>query len=47
MEDSDFRLQLAGYGLATWQIHYYMPDHPSLLQNSSCSATTSHPGSRN
>lgn len=32
MEDSDFRLQLAGYGLATWQIHYYMPDHPSLLQ---------------
>ena len=32
MEDSDFRLQLAGYGLATWQIHYYMPDHPSLLK---------------
>ncbi|MBW8783800.1 MAG: usg protein [Novosphingobium sp.] len=32
MADSDFRLQLAGYGLATYDIHYYLPDHPSLLQ---------------
>lgn len=29
---SDLQMQLAGYGLATIQIHYYMPDHPSLLQ---------------
>jgi uncharacterized protein Usg len=28
----DFRLQIAGYGLATIEIHYWMPDHPSLLQ---------------
>lgn len=24
--------QLQGYGLTTVEIHYYMPDHPSLLQ---------------
>jgi uncharacterized protein Usg len=32
MNQSDLSMQLAGYGLATIQIHYYMPDHPSLLQ---------------
>lgn len=30
--DPDFVRQLDGYGLTTVQIHYYMPDHPSLLQ---------------
>jgi len=29
---SDFIRQLEGYSLATVEIHYYMPDHPSLLQ---------------
>ncbi|MEL0251270.1 MAG: hypothetical protein VW935_04870, partial [Novosphingobium sp.] len=28
----DIRLQMEGYGLTTIQIHYYLPDHPSLLQ---------------
>jgi uncharacterized protein Usg len=28
----DFLVQLQGYGLATAEIHYYMPDHPSVLQ---------------
>jgi uncharacterized protein Usg len=28
----DLEWQLAGYGLATVEIHYYLPDHPSLLQ---------------
>jgi len=28
----DFRAQMEGYGLSTIQIHYFMPDHPSLLQ---------------
>jgi uncharacterized protein Usg len=32
MSDRDFTLQLQGYGLTTAEIHYYMPDHPSLLQ---------------
>ena len=32
MGDRDFALQVAGYGLSTVQIHYYLPDHPSLLQ---------------
>ena len=32
MGDADFARQLDGYGLATVRIHYYMPDHPSLLQ---------------
>ena len=30
--DRDFRLQVAGYGLMTAEISYYMPDHPDLLQ---------------
>lgn len=30
--DGDFRRQLEGYGLSTVQIHYFMPDHPTLLQ---------------
>ena len=32
MAVSDLGLQLAGYGMSTVHIHYYMPDHPSLLQ---------------
>jgi len=32
MVSSDFRLALAGYGLTTAEIHYRLPDHPSLLQ---------------
>ena len=32
MADRDFARQLQGYGLSTVQIHYYLPDHPSLLQ---------------
>lgn len=30
--DPDFVQRLAGHGLLTAQIHYWMPDHPSLLQ---------------
>lgn len=30
--DFAFARQLEGYGLSTVQIHYFMPDHPSLLQ---------------
>ena len=30
--DPAFARQLEGYGLSTVQIHYFMPDHPSLLQ---------------
>ena len=30
--DADFARQLAGYGLSTVQVHYYLPDHPSLIQ---------------
>jgi len=30
--DPDFARQLAGYGLSTVQVHYYLPDHPSLIQ---------------
>jgi len=30
--DGDFVRQIEGYGLSTVQIHYFMPDHPSLLQ---------------
>lgn len=30
--DPGFSRMLEGYGLATIQIHYYLPDHPSLLQ---------------
>ena len=28
----DLKLQLEGYGLSLVEVHYYMPDHPSLLQ---------------
>ncbi|MAW88228.1 MAG: protein usg [Phyllobacteriaceae bacterium] len=27
-----FRMQMEGYGLTTAEIHYHLPDHPSLLQ---------------
>lgn len=30
--DPGFRKQLAGYGLLTAEISYWLPDHPSLLQ---------------
>ncbi|TPE58488.1 protein usg [Sandaracinobacter neustonicus] len=30
--DDGFRLQMSGYGLLTAEISYWMPDHPSLLQ---------------
>lgn len=30
--DRTFSKQMAGYGLLTAEIHYWMPDHPSLLQ---------------
>ncbi len=30
---ADFLRQLAGYGLTTAEILYYLPDHPSLLQS--------------
>jgi uncharacterized protein Usg len=33
MASSDFIRQLEGYGLSTIEIHYYLPDHPSLLQS--------------
>lgn len=32
MADNGFIKQLDGYGLTTAQIHYRMPDQPSLLQ---------------
>ena len=32
MITTDFRLQMEGYGLTTAEIHYHLPDHPSLLQ---------------
>jgi uncharacterized protein Usg len=32
MADAAFHRQLAGYGLSTIEIHYWMPDHPGLLQ---------------
>ena len=32
MASRDFLMQLEGYGLSTVEIHYFMPDHPSLLQ---------------
>ena len=28
----EVRLQMEGYGLTTAEIHYHLPDHPSLLQ---------------
>jgi uncharacterized protein Usg len=30
--ESDFELQLRGYGLLTAEVFYYLPDYPSLLQ---------------
>ncbi|MFG1296037.1 MULTISPECIES: usg protein [Xanthobacter] len=30
---NDFKLQMEGYGLATAEILYRMPDHPSVLQS--------------
>ena len=30
--DDGFRRQMAGYGLLTVEISYWMPDHPGLLQ---------------
>jgi uncharacterized protein Usg len=30
---SDFKKQLAGYGLTTAEILYHLPDHPGLLQS--------------
>ena len=30
--DADFARQIEGYGLSTVQIHYWLPDHPRLLQ---------------
>lgn len=32
MVSHDFIRQLEGYGLTTIEVHYYLPDHPSLLQ---------------
>ena len=32
MASRDFLMQLEGYGLTTVQVHYYLPDHPSLIQ---------------
>ena len=32
MTDRALIAQLDGYGLTTAEIHYYRPDHPSLLQ---------------
>ncbi len=32
MANRDLSMQLKGYGLSTVEIHYFMPDHPSLLQ---------------
>lgn len=33
MQESDLELQLRGWRLATAEVIYYMPDHPSLLQS--------------
>jgi len=33
MVSSDFRRQLAGFGLTTANILYRMPDHPDILQS--------------
>lgn len=30
--DPDFQRAVQGYGLLTAEIHYWLPDHPSLLQ---------------
>ena len=31
--DTDFAVQLAGYGLTTANILYRLPDHPTLIQS--------------
>lgn len=28
----ELELQLKGYGLSLIEVHYYLPDHPSLIQ---------------
>jgi uncharacterized protein Usg len=33
METSEFALRLKGWRLATAEVLYYMPDHPTLLQS--------------
>ncbi|UPT62799.1 MAG: protein usg [Hyphomonadaceae bacterium JAD_PAG50586_4] len=33
METNEFSLRLEGWRLATAEVLYYMPDHPSLLQS--------------
>lgn len=33
METDEFALRLKGWRLATAEVLYYMPDHPSLLQS--------------
>lgn len=33
METDEFALRLKGWSLATAEVLYYMPDHPSLLQS--------------
>lgn len=33
METDEFSLRLQGWRLATAEVLYYMPDHPSLLQS--------------
>lgn len=33
METGEFSLRLQGWRLATAEVLYYMPDHPSLLQS--------------
>ncbi|HVW74972.1 MAG TPA: usg protein [Rhizomicrobium sp.] len=30
--NKDLQIRLHGYGLTTAEIHYHIPDHPSLLQ---------------
>ena len=33
METDEFALRLKGWSLATAEVLYYMPDHPTLLQS--------------
>jgi uncharacterized protein Usg len=33
MQHSEFELRLQGWRLATAEVLYYLPDHPSLLQS--------------
>lgn len=32
MSRGDFLMQLEGYGLSMVEVHYYLPDHPRLIQ---------------